>query len=398
MSAGLWAAIINVGSGDFWRFTQYGTRLIAVNANDAPQYIDVDAGANFAVLTGSPPQAKNVSVVGDFLVMSGLTTYPYRVQWSGINDSTIWTVGTSLSDTQDFADGGKVTGVAGGETGYILQEYAIRRMTFLPGSDYVFTFERVVDGKGCLSSYGYATVAGTVYFIAEDGFYSYNAQGLNPIGAQRVNRWFLSNCDTARLNAVLCVADPYRPRIFWAFYSTAAATTFDRLMIYDWQLNKWTYAEVSAQIWGGAASPGIGLDSITGTLESQTYSFDSRLYLGGRPTIAAIDASKQLSFLEGSAMAATIETQEFEPAPGARAFMTEVEPHIDTTAAQIRVATRERYADNANYSNYSSMQVTGRCPVRVSGRLHRIEATIPANTTWNHAIGIDYKAVKEGVR
>jgi hypothetical protein len=382
---------------NFWRFAPFGANLIAVNGVDNPQTINVDSGTNFALLAGSPPVGRNVSIVGDFVVMSSLVSTPYRIQWSAINDSTGWTVGTSLSDIQDFADGGRVSGVAGGEVGYVLQEYAIRRMRFLPGSDYVFTFERVVDGKGCLSPYGYSTVAGTVYFLAEDGFYAYSGQGLNPIGAERVNRWFLDNADTTRLSTVYCVADPYRPRIVWAYYSSASVTYFDRLMIYDWQLDKWSYGEVTAQMWGSAASPGIGLDSLSGTLESQVYSFDSRGYEGGRPTFAGINTSRNLAFLEGTPLAATIETMEFHPAPGGRGVVTSAYPLVDTSAATVRIGARERYADAVSYSTGDTIDETGRSNLRKSGRLIRAEVSIPAAATWTNAIGVDL-TIKPGGR
>ena len=52
-------------------FEQSGPTLFAVNVNDAPQLIDIDSGANFAVLPGSPPRATNVKAIGDFLLLSG---------------------------------------------------------------------------------------------------------------------------------------------------------------------------------------------------------------------------------------------------------------------------------------------------------------------------------------
>jgi hypothetical protein len=390
-----------VPSSEFWRFAQFGDNLIAVNGLDNPQTIGVTSGANFALLAGSPPVARNVTVVGDFVVLSSIAATQQRVQWSALNDSTGWTVGTNLSDYQDFPDGGRVTGVAGGKVGYVLQEYAINRMRFTGNPDYVFDFEKVVDGKGSLSPYGFTTVGGVVYFLSEDGFYAYSGSGLNPIGASRVNQWFLSNCDTVRLSSVYCVADPYRPRILWAFYSTPNQTAFDKLLIYDWQLDKWTYADITAQIWGAAASPGITLDSLTSTpLDSLTVPFDSRFYEGGRPTLAAINSSKQLAFLEGAALEALIETQELHASgrPGTRSFITEVRPLVDASGVTVRVGKRERYSDTVTYGASVAMTASGRCPYRSSGRLHRIEVTIPAGASWNHAIGVDIDANPDGAR
>lgn len=386
-----------VPANEYWRFAQFGDNLVAVQGGDDPQVIGISGGANFAALGGSPPRARNVSVVGDFLVLSGLVNFPARLHWSDINTITSWTPGSgSFADFQDFPDGGRVVGVAGGEVGYVLQEYAIRRMTFVPGSGVAFQFERVIDGKGCLSPYGYATVGGVVYFVGEDGFYAYSGGGLNPIGGERVNQWFLDNCDTTRLTGVLCVADPYRPLILWAFYATAASTVFDRLLIYNWQLDRWTFADVSAQMWASGAAPGIGLDSLTTPLDSLPYSLDSRAYEGGRPVLMAIDTSRRLAFMEGANLAATIETQEAHIIPGKRSFVSEVRPTVDASAATVRVTTRERYADMATYSASASMEATGVCPVLASGRLMRAEVTIPAGVAWSNAVGVDVTAVPDG--
>jgi hypothetical protein len=111
-----------------------------------------------------------VTVVGDFAVLASLSTGDRRVRNSGINDSTSWTVGTSLCDEQEFADGGRVTGLAGGEYGRVVQEKSIRRMIFQPGSDQAFRFERVENEHGAAAGYSLASTANTIYFLANDGF------------------------------------------------------------------------------------------------------------------------------------------------------------------------------------------------------------------------------------
>ena len=42
-----------------------------------------------------------VAVVGRFVVLSGLLSTPYRIQWSGLNAITTWTSGVNSSDFQD---------------------------------------------------------------------------------------------------------------------------------------------------------------------------------------------------------------------------------------------------------------------------------------------------------
>src|SRR5262249_28437582 len=111
-----------LSSGTHWQFAQFGNFVIAVQPNVAPQVFDLTSSAAFMDLAGSPPQASYISVVGRFVVLTGLLNNPYRIHWSGLNDVTQWSSGTNSSDFQDFPDGGIVRGVAGGEFGVIFQE------------------------------------------------------------------------------------------------------------------------------------------------------------------------------------------------------------------------------------------------------------------------------------
>ena len=391
----------SLADGEFWVFQQFGNKLIAVNSTIAPQVIDIDSGANFAPLAGNPPAGRLLAVVGDFLVLGALGTSPNRVQWSELNDITQWTPNAGLyglADSNDLPDGGRVTGLAGGEIGYVLQEYSIRRMRFIPGGYPAFEFVRVVDSKGCLSSYGYVSVAGTVYFIAEDGFYSYSGAGLSPIGAWRVNAWFLSNSDTSRISSVYAVADPFRSRVLWFYYSTSTVSMFDSVIIYDWALDKWSHGKHEALIWGSIATPAKTLDSfLTEKLDDIDQLVDSRMWEGGRPTLAAIDGMGRLSFAEGPAMSAQLETQEAEPMTGRRVFISGVRIHTDADEAEIRLGMRERMSDAVVYSGLSRMEKTGMSPVLSSGRYARAEINIPAGVRWTELVGMDFDAQQDGV-
>src|SRR4051794_12065354 len=83
-----------LASSDQWRFAQFNNLVIAVQANVVPQVFDVTSSAAFSDLAGSPPQARYIDIVGSFVVLSGLLSNPYRVQWSGLDDvngASSWT-------------------------------------------------------------------------------------------------------------------------------------------------------------------------------------------------------------------------------------------------------------------------------------------------------------------
>jgi hypothetical protein len=166
-----------VPSSDHWQFAQFGNFVIAVEANAVPQVFDLSSSSAFADLGGSPPQARYIAVVGRFVVLSGLLSTPYRIQWSGLNAVTTWTAGVNSSDYQDLPDGGIVRGVAGGEYGVVFQESAMRRMTFVPGSPVIFNIERITEDKGLMAPYSLIRAADKLFFLSPQGFQGMVATG-----------------------------------------------------------------------------------------------------------------------------------------------------------------------------------------------------------------------------
>src|SRR5215475_7878873 len=170
------AVAYNVPDGERWVFAQFGSNLTATQIGDTVQVINVDSSSTtlFADLNGTPPLAHNAHVIGDFLMLGGLADNRRSVRWSGINNIVQWTIGNELCDQQEMPDCGIVQGVAGNEgVGYIVQDRGIRLIQFLPGDIVtIFNITRAVKDRGSVSEYGFDTVADTLYFLSEDGFYS----------------------------------------------------------------------------------------------------------------------------------------------------------------------------------------------------------------------------------
>ncbi len=395
----------SVAVDDYWSFTQFGSKLIAVNVADDPQVIDVDTGATaFSALGGTPPKARYVTVVGDFVVLASLSTGDRILRNSAINNSAGWTVGTNLCDEQEFPDGGRVTGLKGGEYGYVGQEKGLRRMIFQPGSDQAFRFERIDDEHGPAAGYSLVSAGNLIAFLANDGFYSYSQNGLVPIGAQRVNKWFRANCDASRYFAVQAFTDPFAPRFAWAFYNSSGSTNFDRVIFYDWQIDRWTYGEVTAQYWTSLVTAGVTLEDLDvyGDIDSGgiPYPFDSRVWEGGAPAIGAVTTAGTMGFLEGTLpLTAQLVTSPMRVNPGYRSKEFTIEPMgvLNGVAPTIRVGRRESTLNSATYTAAASpSSLSGLWRLTASGRIHEFETTLTqtTGTTWEHMQGLDIEAAR----
>lgn len=390
-----------VGFEQMWSFTQFGKWLIAVNPDDVPQVVDVDAGGTFDALGGSPPAARNVRTIGDFVILGGLTANPRMIQWSAINDVTGWTVGLNLSDEQELPDGGPVQGLSGDKIGYIVQDRAIRLLQFLPGdTTYIFSISKVVYDRGSISKFGYTSIGDTLYFLADDGFYALSGANLIPIGHEKVNDWWVLNSDQGRWNTVQCF-NTVKPYVAWPYCKSVGSQMYDGVILFNWANQRWTKLSILAQMWATMATTDLDLDT-DGTepgdpiLDSNAHGLDSFLYIGGRPRAAAIDQNGNLASLTGPNLQATLESAEYHPVPGMRAMVGDVYPLADAAEGVIYVGTRERLQDPVVFGPACPIEITGSAAVYTSARLCRFRTIIPRASIWTHAQGVLADAQQDG--
>ncbi len=259
------AAYAALSSAFNWQFVQFNNFVIAVQQNVAPQVFDLTGSTAFANLGGSPPQASYVAIINRFVVLSGLLSFPYRVQWSGLNATTTWDNVTAQSNYQDLADGGLTRGVAGGDQyGIVFQDSAIRSMTFNPGSPTVFDILKVSSSDGMLAPYSAVNAGGATYFCSTQGFKSIAPGGTPvPIGKEKFDRAFFADVDQANPQLIIGAPDPKAPRIYWAYKSLAGqAGLFDKIIIYDWMLQRATLVLMSGEYLATLAKPGVTLESL----------------------------------------------------------------------------------------------------------------------------------------
>lgn len=398
LGAGSYAAL---PATDQWQFGQFGNDIIAVQANVAPQVFTLGTSAAFANLGGSPPQAKYISIVGRFVVLSGLTSQPYRIQWSGLNADTTWTSGVSSSDFQDLPDGGIVRGVAGGEYGVIFQDAAMRRMTYAPGSPLIFQIERISEDRGLYAPYSIIRSGDKVLFLSAHGFMIMPPTGYpTPIGKERVDRTFLADLDTSNLQLMLGAADPQSTRVFWAYKSNSGTTgLFDKILCYDTALDRWTTIEMMGEYLGSMAQPGItldGLDSISGSIDALEGSLDS-IASSSALQVSMFDELHILGFFNGPSLEATLETAE-QGTDGRRLFIRGARVISDAATAYVSISKRESPQATRTYSDEALIDARGYASRRASTRYARGKIRIPASTTWTFVNGVEPDFTLDGLR
>lgn len=377
-----------------WEFSQWGQTIIAVNGTDAAQRISIGA-ANFIALPGSPPVARHIDVIRDFVVMGNISSATNRVQWSAINNSEDWAVSAATqADYQDIPDAGWIQRIVGGEYGLAMSEYGIWRMTYVGGA-IIFQFDRVEKKRGLLAPQSAVSYGNNTFYLSDDGFYITNGSGPSvPIGAGKVDRTFLNDLQSSSYFRVSASIDPIKKMVLWAYPGSGSSNgTPNKILAYNWQSKKWAGPITQdMEIFARYAALGYtldGLDAVNSSLDALSASLDSRIWTGGAQTLAGFSTGHKLGTFSGTAMSATVDTTEQQHFPGYRANVTTVRPLVDANAASITVGSRNRQADTRTYGAASTQASDGHCDVRSNARYHVYRATTSGDFDFIQGLDIE---------
>jgi hypothetical protein len=383
-----------------WRFAQFGNVVIAVQGNTVPQAFTLGSSSEFADLGGSPPQAAYIDIVGRFVVLSGLASNPFRIHWSGLAAITTWTQGTNQSDYQDFPDGGIVRGVAGGEHGIVFQDQAIRRMIYAPGSPVVFQIERISQDKGVYGPYSIVRAGERVFFHSAHGFHMIEPGSVPvPIGREYVDRTFFAELDKGNPQLFMGASDPQSTRVFWAYSSASGvAGLYDKILGYDYALNRWFPIEMQGEMLVGMSQPGItleSLDAIFPSIDDMDISLDS-FSTASIPEISQFDSTHALGFFRGDNLEATLETSE-QAGEGRRLRVKGFRPIVDAASAYGSCSFREILSATPDYTDEVAVNTrTGMVDLHKSTRFSRLNLRVPAAEPWTFAAGLEPDMLPEG--
>ena len=394
------------GETDFFTFTQFGNYVIASNGVDPAQYYEMGTSTKFKNLStiataGTTPVFRVSGVVRDFLVTGNQPSNKNRIQWSGINDITTWS--GKQADFQDLpGSGGQIVHITSGEIGYVFRQNQIIRMDFVGGS-VVFRLSVISPNRGAVYGQTVCQDNRNVFFYSDDGFYQLSGDSIEPIGAEKVNRFFDLDLNKAYTDRIKAAVDPFNQLAMWAYPSkanTGASGLCDRIIIYNYATKKWSLAEAQTSVifpqFVGAFTVEL-MDIISENLEDINAALDTDFWNGGQMFLGAIDQNFKAAIFSGNSNECEIETSELEPFPGLRANVTGVRPIVDAVST-LTVKTRERIADDETASSTVTQNASGLNPVRKSGRYIRANVKIPAGTTFTHAQGVDFIASQAGIR
>lgn len=396
----------SIGTNEKWDFCRFNSFVIATAQNNAPQHLaNVSSDNVWTELTGSPPLASRCARVLDFVMMGDIAEAPNRLQWSAFNNPAGDWAADRLTQA-GFADldpaGGKIQRIVGGRYATVFQRRAVSRLSYI-GPPVVWQADVISEDRGAIAPFSVVNIGYYTYFLAQDGFYVTNGSAMEPIGTQRVNKWFFDTADSARLDRVEGAIDLKNRCVCWAFHSLSE-DEYDRLIIYSWEENRWSTATVSTQSLVSSPLDGTTLeqlDDIYPSLDAMPLSLDDSTFVSRGSTLAAFyssGGSTVYGTFTGAPLAATWTTGRFQPSPGKRVFVNEATPMIDADAWDCTVTLNMR--DNRNGAAQSSTRTTGWggfAAVRGEGKTASLTVMKPAGT-WADMSAVQVKFTGAGER
>lgn len=406
----------NVDIADCWEFVSWGQTVIAVDGvNDVPQQISLGS-AHFVNLTGAP-KARHIAVIKDFVVLGNVSDSAanvQRVRWSGINNSAAWSVdATTLADFQDLpGNGGWVQKIVSGEQGYIFQERAIWRMTFV-GSPLIFQFDKIHDGIGAYAAQSVVNYENYIFFLASDGFKMFDGSNIDPIGEGKVDETFLADLDQNYVSSVRGVVFPELKCVFWSYPGIGnTGGKSNHVMVYSWAYKRWARIDFPADIVGAgfdliAISSALGytletLDTV-GDLDSLPYSLDSRQWTGGQLSFSAWIGT-QLYYFTADPLDATVQTGEMclmQIQSGTLTNLSQLQEIWPVTQGEsVDVTVAVGYKNNLREALHTGPDIApdsaGYVPSHVLARYHRF--TMKTTGDFEQLQGLDVVFVDAGKR
>ncbi|ABM44792.1 hypothetical protein [Bartonella bacilliformis] len=387
-----------------WSFALFGDYVIAVNANDKPQVIDIRYDYTFRNLGGNPPQAGIVRVWGDFVCLMKLSDHPRRVHWSGLNDAEFWTVGKKSCDYQDFPDGGYVQGATETTNPIIFMRSAIYAGSFIPGSKIIFSFQKIHDKRGAKNSESIVCRGDTAFFVDEGGFFQIANDGhITSIGFEKIDRTMTKKINKSYLPMMWAAIDGVYNRVYWMIDNDDHKKEHT-LLIYDWGLQKWTIANVNVSIILPIFFSGYtleGLDKISCSLDDLPFSLDSKAWKNEIPVLGAFNYEGRLGSFSGEPMACVVTSQEMGQTNGSMTRVNSIMPQVNSAQCYVTVGVRLHQAleeDVVWLPERQPSRNTGQIHCRARGRFYRFQLRIPAGAQWSHVTGFDVTSKPAGRR
>lgn len=362
---------------DYVSFTRFGKYLINTDPDNGMKAYDIEAGGTNDAISGAP-DAKFAFTCANHVVALDCDGNNRRMQISDLGRHDVWAGG--LANGKTFEDGAAIVGGCDLKNGQalILQERAVRLASLGAGLQGIV---KIADLRGGVSGKTLIGSDGRAYWWDTDGPWEFNGGALVPIGAEVISRWADENIGAANYEGMWATMDPSRHIVIWRVSAT-------QLLGFHWLLRRWFTLPANTTALTQLATPGVSIDSLSGTIDDLEFAINSRFLAGSAPVLGALDANRKFATFSGTSMAVTLESARVDnPVTGLVGWAT---PVTDSAGCSLELGVADRQDDDLVWKAAASRASSGRVPLRGRGKSLAFRMSIPAGETWTYATGLDH--------
>ena len=243
LSGGTWTAsnITNLTANKQAYLASHLDTFILVNGFDAPK--KSSDGQTWSSLGGSPPTAKYVLTFDNKVYMLNVSGHTSRMQWSSDGTTETWT--PASDNTAGFQDVATNIGVGDEITGGAVNNNSL--IVFKNYSTWkwdTFSLVTLNTNVGCRAPRSIATIDDKTFFLSHKGVMM--TDGGKPIRISKQISDFINGIS----DLTACVGWSY-DNYYYLYIGTSNGVT-NCLLIYDYDLNVWSYKSMNDVVKVGA--------------------------------------------------------------------------------------------------------------------------------------------------
>ena len=242
-----------------WSLANFGENLLANPKSGALyQWIKASGTASRAVIVTAAPSVidfmfvsqedRHVVAIGTTDVSSGVYD-PLLIRWSSTEDQNDWV--TSATNTAGFFrlnSGNYTNGAINSRIASLIwTDKSLYNMSY-EGAPYVFGIRLVDTNCGSISPHSMAEYGGSVYWMGQHNFFSYDGGGVKLIECP-VRKYIYDRLDTDQGQKVFCGVNPDFKEVWWFYQSTSATGEIDSYVKYNIQESAWDYGSMARTSW-----------------------------------------------------------------------------------------------------------------------------------------------------
>ena len=178
----------------------------------------------------------------------GSTTYdPMLVRWSDQESVTNWTPAvTNQSGSIRLSHGSLIQAVLQARQEIlVLTDAAIYSLQYL-GAPYVWGSQLLSDNISITSLNAASYTNGTAYWMGQDKFYKYDGR-VQTLRCD-LRQFVYGDINRAQFSQIFCSSNEGFNEVWW-FYCTAASSTIDRYVVYNYAEDIWYYGSMARTAW-----------------------------------------------------------------------------------------------------------------------------------------------------